>query len=328
MSKKHPKTKTQILLENAKPYLKQYQGNKTRTAYRKNLRRFFVFCTSNGFKTTESIKGNVLLVQKYADSLIEQGYTPSTVHTYLAPVCGFCEISMKEIKKEKRKVSGYTRGRTNPEKKTRKSRSLDNPKYQRLVDFQKRVGIRRSELKKLTGKDFCYDKSLGFYYVFVRRGKGGKDQKQRILPEDVKFIKVYFENKKPDENIFSQNEMDNELNLHYLRAMQAKRAYQYYLDRLKIEDNYREKLRSQILARFIEGKKGFKEKLENNYRKTIRLFYDETVGIYQLRGDNKALAIRLGLPTEYDKLALMAVSVFHLSHWRNDVTVHSYMLAH
>jgi hypothetical protein len=51
------------------------------------------------------------------------------------------------------------------------------------------------------------------------------------------------------------------------------------------------------------------------------------VGTYKLKGNNKKLAVENNLPTEYDKLALMAVSVFHLSHWRNDVTVASYMLA-
>lgn len=38
-------------------------------------------------------------------------------------------------------------------------------------------------------------------------------------------------------------------------------------------------------------------------------------------------AIRKGLLTEYNRLALMAVSVFHLSHWRLDVTVSNYLLA-
>ena len=47
---------------------------------------------------------------------------------------------------------------------------------------------------------------------------------------------------------------------------------------------------------------------------------------YCLRGDNRKLAIKLGLPTEYDRVALMAVSVLRLSHWRLDVTVGHYML--
>ena len=49
-------------------------------------------------------------------------------------------------------------------------------------------------------------------------------------------------------------------------------------------------------------------------------------GNYFLRGENKKLAIKKGLPTKYDKLCLMAVSVFHLAHFRNDTTVFSYNL--
>jgi hypothetical protein len=50
-------------------------------------------------------------------------------------------------------------------------------------------------------------------------------------------------------------------------------------------------------------------------------------GTYKLRGKSKEFAIKNKLPIEYDRLSLMAVSVFHLSHWRLSVTVASYMLA-
>ncbi|MBR4763669.1 MAG: hypothetical protein IK087_05595 [Lachnospiraceae bacterium] len=39
---------------------------------------------------------------------------------------------------------------------------------------------------------------------------------------------------------------------------------------------------------------------------------------YKLRGDNLRKAQVLGLPEEYNRLALMLVSVLHLSHWRLD----------
>jgi hypothetical protein len=49
-------------------------------------------------------------------------------------------------------------------------------------------------------------------------------------------------------------------------------------------------------------------------------------GIYRLRGQNKLDARKAGRPTEYDRLTLLYVSVFCLSHWRNDVTVKYYMI--
>ena len=46
-----------------------------------------------------------------------------------------------------------------------------------------------------------------------------------------------------------------------------------------------------------------------------------------IRGNSRRLAIDHGLPVKYDRLAVMAVSIFHLSHWRCDVTVANYLLA-
>ncbi len=68
----------------------------------------------------------------------------------------------------------------------------------------------------------------------------------------------------------------------------------------------------------IEGEPGYERKLASEI---IRRW-----NAYNL-GENKKLAIQKGLPTEYNRLALMAVSVFHLSHWRLDVTVSNYLLA-
>lgn len=53
----------------------------------------------------------------------------------------------------------------------------------------------------------------------------------------------------------------------------------------------------------------------------------ELNGDYWLRGANKRFALVHDLPIKYDRLAVMATSVFHLSHWRCDVTIASYLLA-
>ncbi len=159
----------------------------------------------------------------------------------------------------------------------------------------------------------------GYLCVRVKSGKGGKKQLQRILPQDCEYIKTYFENKNPGERIFSKAELNNSQSYHTLRAQNARRCYKYYLDLISTEEG-RTTLIEEIRLRFAmpdkNGKikhKGFKEEF--------------VVGTYKLKGNNKKLAVENNLPTEYDKLAFMAVSVFHLSHWRNDVTVASYMLA-
>ncbi len=39
------------------------------------------------------------------------------------------------------------------------------------------------------------------------------------------------------------------------------------------------------------------------------------------------LAEQHGLPVSYDRLAAMAVSIYHLAHWRLDVTIDNYLIA-
>lgn len=66
------------------------------------------------------------------------------------------------------------------------------------------------------------------------------------------------------------------------------------------------------------------EKAEGRKHKTFDMH--EATGVYRLHGENRKFALKNGLPVSYDKTCLLAVSMFHLSHFRNNVTVASYML--
>ncbi|MBE6814975.1 MAG: hypothetical protein E7522_05940 [Ruminococcaceae bacterium] len=142
---------------------------------------------------------------------------------------------MREIKKDIRSTADYKRGRTNNDKKKRSDNDFSNPKYKYSVEFQKRVGIRRAELEKLTGDDLVIDES-GHFCVRVKCGKGGKKQLQRILPQDYEFVRTYFEGKQANERIFGANELNNRQSYHTLRAMNAQRCYKYYLEVISTEE--------------------------------------------------------------------------------------------
>lgn len=321
--KKNPKTKCKQICDKAQATFNKQQNKKTREQYIKNFRKFARYCTSQkGVKDVNELYGNKAIIQSYADSLKEEGKSASTVHTYIAPACIFCGINMSEIEKDKRRTAEYTKGRTKEGKVTQGDKEKLNPKYERSVKIQSIIGIRRNELKRLTGADFYYDEQCGYYYVFVRKGKGGKSQKQRIFPEEAEYISQVFSSVKPEEKIFSPEELNNKINYHAMRAERAKYAYRYYLEYLSKDSSNREKLKMQIWKR-MHDKKGFRAT-----KSTYEEFTKEVTGIYRLRGENKRLASEHGLPLEYDKLAVMAVSVFHLSHWRNDVTMQSYLLTY
>lgn len=127
----------------------QQHPNATTRAIRTGCKRFAKWCVDNGLNKIAKIekKGAVDVIQSYADYLTVSGYSASTIHTYIFPVCRAFRVGMSEIKKPARTCTTITRSR-DPDKNTRGKREMENPKYQRLVEFQKVVGIRRAELAR------------------------------------------------------------------------------------------------------------------------------------------------------------------------------------
>lgn len=216
---------------------------------------------------------------------------------------------MGMIQKPERHVSDNTRSRG--KKAVDKRKDAQREASPRLYDFAMRVGLRRREYQKLSGGDLVKDESDQLC-IWVK-GKGGKIQYQRILPSDIAFVRSYFEEKDADEYLFTQEEMKNKIDLHHLRALQAQRAYRYYLNGIQ-DPAFRDNLIKELEARWQFNKK-------KNWNP------EEVEGTYYLRGLNRKFALEHNLPTAYNRLALMAVSVFHLAHWRLDVTVCNYILA-
>lgn len=249
-------------------------------------------------------------IQGYADYLAKSGKSASTIHTYLSGICRTYAVHLDDYNIPTRRTSEITRSRGS---KAVDKRADAQPEVSpRLYAFATVVGIRRSEYGDLRGKNLVVDES-GYTCVEIENGKGGKYQLQRVLDEDVDVVKTVFANIGEDDYLFSRAELNNKLDLHRLRAEQAQRAYQHYLCRIEAEG--REALTAEIKARWVK----YNKKKHWNPR-VIR-------GVYYLRGKNREFALAHGLPTAYDRLAVMAVSVFHLSHWRTNVAISNYLLA-
>lgn len=298
--------------------LKGITDNQTVTVYKKDCKLFAAFCKGQGVKRPDQLQGREKeLLQAYEKELEASGYSVATIHRRLAAPCKAMEISMSEIEKPKRTSGKITRSRN--EKANRQGkREIESEKYNRLVTFQKAVGIRRTELARLTATDLTTDES-GYLCVYVAKGKGGKRQLQRILPEDEGTVLEIFRNAEPGQKLFSKEEMQNKIDLHGIRREQAQRAYKYYCDRLKNEPGYKYQCRKELAARYKE----FHEPGASNKRFLYDIMNEKP---YKLRGENRQKAIEQGKETEYNRLALMMVSVFHLSHWRLDVTVTNYLI--
>ena len=307
------------LLKSALP--QNSKNNNTIKIYKRCIKAFGVWAREQGYKSVMDIRtsGSVKVLQRYEQYLESQTKSPSSIHTKLAPVCKGLGVPMSEVDKPKRGAGAIKRGRSDQNNHQGKKEAISS-KYARLVAFQAAVGIRRAELAHLSGADLVQDEA-GEWCVRVRRGKGGKEQLQRILPWHIDTVRSIMAQVGPDQRVFAAAEMSNVIDLHGLRAALAREAYDYYAGRLATDPGYRKTLQRDLMARWREGHGRFSD-CAGADRFATEL---SNPAPYRLRGGNKAAAIAHGRPIEYDRLAMMAVSVYHLSHWRLDVTAVNYL---
>ena len=273
--------------------LKNITTDKTVRAYKRNIKEYARWEKQNppldGLTPAQK-------VQRWERELEQQGLSPATIHSKIAPVCKGYGISMSEVDHPKRSADKIKRGRRE--------------------DANARG---RAELAKVRADDYVKDES-GYPCLRVK-GKGGKEQLQRILPEHQEKIEELtsrFDLFNPDAPILDASEIGSHINYHGIRADVAREAYTYYTERMQADPAYRGQLRAELLARYD---------LYHDHDKNARMrFLKDTDGEYKLRGANADRARAADRPTEYDRLAVLAVSVFHLSHWRLDVTVVNYLV--
>jgi integrase len=302
--------------------LKGITDNHSVKAYNRWCKKFVEWAAEQGvthFEDLPTEKERIDFVQKYQIYLDNtKGYAPSTVHDYLAPVCKAMGFSMAKIKK-KRRTAGYLKRSRDPLANPQGKREATLEKYQRFMTAQRAIGVRRAELSKLTGDDLI--ERNGMMYVRVKKGKQGKFQLQLILPEDQDKLREIWKGIKPNERVFTEDEVNNKIDLHGVRREHSMKAYNYYVDQINNTPGFKEELQEDLCRRYwtYSKKHGDKDALQ---KWATTIVYNEKP--YELRGENKAKAINAGAPTVYNRLALIAISVYQLSHWRLDVSAVNY----
>ena len=258
-------------------------------SYKASINRFCSWAKENGLTKEQVLANPKEHLQAYTDHLIEKGLSKSTIHTYIAAPCKALHIPMQHISKPQRSIDDITRSRGG--KNPQGQRESQKPQFERLVSLQ---------------------------------GKGGKEQWQRILPRDTEMVQRTFSGIKKDDRVFTPGEMKNKIDLHQMRAMHAKECYDYYATRIKEDPAYREQLREELKQYYQEHHNPNGELDLKGYEDFCRDMA-KNEGMYQMRGESRKLAEEHERPTDYDRVALMAVSTFHLAHWRLDVTITNYL---
>lgn len=299
----------------------------SRRTYRRGAEGFARFLREKGITRLSRLpKGQgMALLQEYANSLESSGKRPSTVHSYLAGAAHAlgrvqgCKYNLRDIEKPRR--SGSIQGR-DPMRNHQGKEERVKAEYSRLVAFAECVGVRRNEYRHIDGRSYRPDES-GYMCVWVR-GKGGKIQAQRILPCAVPVVNAAMSGVCGKECLFHKSEMKNKIDLHSFRRQVARKAYDHYLYRLNTDPGYREQLQRELLARFDAMHPHDRPRADAKARAvfvrniTQRDYICRGANARRLRDQHRSIA--------FDRLAIMAVSVFHLSHWRLDVTVNNYLV--
>ena len=303
--RRKPTVVQSIMLEAKTICDSKYENDNTRKQYYRDFKKFVLYCRENfSVKSLEDCKEHI---QDYADHL-SQKYSAFSTHTFLSSACSILGVPLSNINKPKRRIADMVRGRGLCRDST--DSDLENIKWQYITRFQKCCGLRRSELARITGKSLI--KEYGNYYISVK-SKGGLIQKQLVSPEDVDFIKPYFDRVGKDERVFGKEWFNNNLNFHKLRAEHAYEHYVKLCEMVKQNPDYEKVLLKEIERRWFERKK------KPIPKKLIS-------GTYTLRGKNRELAKKLGKPMSYSNICTMHTSLFKLAHFRNDVTINHYYL--
>lgn len=302
------------------------KSNKTKRNYKRACDSFDVWRKEAGLSNRIVRRDPRDAVIKWRDALQERGYAVSTIHTYIAGVCCGLGIEMTGIARhgsseEKRKSLGYSEN-------SRAARQ--RPKNQDIVRFQQMVGGRRAALGRLTGSDLVTDES-GYVCVRFIRDKGGKTQLQRLADSDVEEVRSFFDRVGPGELLFPH--IDSSLDLHGIRAERARAEYLRY-KRICSTEEMRAEMRRQLWARYTDPEIGcaayLYAKKAGDRKRMMRLRYqferEMSEEPYRIRGANRRVALARGLPTTYDRLPLCLVSVFVLSHWKNQTSIKHYFL--
>lgn len=246
-------------------------------------------------------------VQWYIDKLRSEGKSAWSQHTAASALCKALKGSTGPMKdKTKADFNLDVRSYTDV-KKGRVNAPTVPQNYVEELEYA--IQVRRSELTDFLVRHVV-ERPEGLF-LHVEQGKGGKEQYQRILPTKQDYIREYIRGKAPDEPLVRPEDAHGKENLHAFRRLGAKEAYAYYSQRLQQEPGYREQLKREIVDYARHFDKVKKVVKSDDWRLLEKPY------ITRPRDGSQ--------PLTFDRTALLATSVFHLSHWRCDVAVAHYL---
>lgn len=319
----------------------------TTKPYKRHIEKFCEWAAGLGIKRVADIQKQgytpVTLIQKYTDELVGKGLKPTSVHTYLAPVCKGLSIGMEQINKPQRLSKDIIKN-TKLQQNKAGQKQTDDPRYARILRLAEIVTVRPQALVRLTAQNIKVDEN-GDHIVEIH-DKGGKMSIQLLLPHEVELVRDILSKDadgnplKPGERPFSAKDLGQIAYSKYriLRAQEMERYFEMrfnaWLDMPKKTEQQR-KAREKAKAEVMAEKQLWINKIVAKYATAHLKEPPEKIAQYRrdlsreskisIREGNRERAIALGRPTEYDRVAVRIASVYALSHWEDETTIRNYL---
>ncbi len=274
----------------------------TMTAYQQQTGYFGDWLIENGHKKI-SLEESREYIQEYIDHLEEQGKSAWTINLALAAICKATDAHMRDYHHPSRKVADVQRG-----KGERVNDALNDRKAAQILEANRLLGLRRSELKSLRCCDiFERDNTV----VVQTVGKGGRHNEQIFTdPAEKQAVLALKQGRNGEERIFPHEDFKNDADLHHQRQLRAVEVYERVVQDMKEHPERRDYYKEQIYQKYHERNRTCRENLDNPYC---------------VRGENRQRLLAEGREVTYDRVALLYVSTHVLSHTRSDTTAQFYV---
>lgn len=274
----------------------------TMETYQKEVSRFGGWLIENGHKkiTLQQAKD---YIQPYIDYQISRGLSSYSINTSLSAICKATHANIYDYERPQRSIANISRGTGNKIHDERNERVAAE-----LLDANRLLGLRRSELKRLKAKDIQVHDN---YVVVHSKGKGGKYNQQLFIHDDEKERVLALKHGLNDNDyVFSRELFRNDADLHHQRELRAKDLYSRIC--ADMQDNPDKRLIYQEIIKEI-------------FRKNHKVLREKLDSPYIVRGTNRERLLSLKRDVTYDRTAVLYVSVAVLSHYRSDTTVEHYI---
>ena len=315
--------------------------------YKRHIEKFCDWAAELGIKRTADIQKQgytpVTLIQKYTDELVGKGLKPTSVHTYLAPICKGLGLGMEQINKPSRLSKDIVKN-TKLQQNKAGQKQEDDPRFARVLRLAEIVTVRPQAMVRLTAQNIKVDEN-GDHIIEIR-DKGGKMSIQLLLPHEVELVRDILSKDadgnplKPVERPFTAKDLGQIAYSKY-RILRAQAMERYFEQRFNAWQEMpkrtaqQREAREQAKAEALAEKQMWIDKIVAKYAAGHPKDGPEKIAQYRrglsreskisIREGNRERAIALGRPTEYDRVAVRIASVYALSHWEDETTIRNYL---